>query len=225
MLAGVIFDFDGVVVDTEPLHYRAFQEILMPLGLGYSWDSYVAYDLGFDDRDAFRAAFLNGGVPLEDSVLGTLIESKAKAFLDIIAAGVKPYPGVVELISLISGRLPLAICSGALRSDILPILQQFGLSDAFDVIVTADDVTTSKPDPTCYRVTVEKLSCLYPDRGVTSTGCIVIEDTPGGIAAARGAGLTVIGVTNSYPADLLAGASRIVDSLAGLTLDDLDRLL
>jgi beta-phosphoglucomutase len=225
MLAGVIFDFDGVIVDTEPLHYRAFQKILEPLGLGYGWDTYVADYLGFDDRDAFREAFRSRGRPLSGTELEPLIEQKAQAFLEIIAAGVRPYPGAVELIAGISGRLPLAICSGALRSDILPVLEQFGLGGVFDVIVTADDVTASKPDPACYRLTVERLSAACPGKGIAPESCIVIEDTPGGIAAARGAGLVVVGVTTSYPADRLAGTARIVTSLEELTPDDLALLV
>jgi len=225
MLTGVIFDFDGVIVDTEPLHYRAFQTILEPLGLGFGWETYVADYLGFDDRDAFREAFRSRNLPLGDADLGGLIKRKAQAFLEIIAAGVKPYPGAVELISGIAGRLPLAICSGALRSDILPALEQLGLTGAFDVIVTADDVSVSKPDPACYRMAVDKLSAACPGRGVTPSGCVVIEDTPGGIAAAKGAGLAVVGVTTSYPAERLAGTIRIVSSLEELTLDELARLV
>lgn len=225
MLAGVIFDFDGVIVDTEPLHYRAFQTILEPLGLGYGWDAYVADYMGFDDRDAFREVYRRQRLKLEEVELARLIERKAHSFLEIIAGGVPPYPGVVEMISSLAGRLPLAICSGALRSDILPILDQFGLGRAFDVLVTAEDVAASKPDPACYRMTVERLSAACPGRGVAPGSCVVIEDTPAGIAAARGAGLVVVGVTNSYPADLLAGSSRIVTSLEGLTSDDLARLV
>jgi beta-phosphoglucomutase len=225
MLAGVIFDFDGVIVDTEPLHFRAFQKILEPLGLGYGWETYVADYLGFDDRDAFREAFRSRGRSLSDAELEPLMERKSQAFQEILADGVRPYPGAVELIVGISGRLPLAICSGALRSDILPVLKQFGLRDAFDVIVTADDVPASKPDPACYRLTVERLTVACPGKGISPESCIVIEDTPGGIAAARGAGLTVVGVMTSYPADRLAGTARIVSSLEELSPDDLALLV
>ena len=225
MLAGIIFDFDGVIVDTEPLHYRAFQTILEPLGLGYDWETYLDSYLGFDDRDAFTEAFTSRGHHLSFAELERLIEKKGHSFLEIIAGGVTPYPGSVELIREVAGRLPLAICSGALRTDILPVLQQFGLENAFDIIVTADDVAASKPDPACYRLTLEKLAAAFPGRGVAPEHCIVIEDTPAGIAAARGAGLSVVGVTNSYPAERLAGTVRIVSSLEELSLDDLTRLI
>lgn len=224
MLSAVIFDFDGVIVDTEPLHHRAFQEILEPLGLGYSWEEYVNLYMGFDDRDAFREAFRVHGRTLNDHELELLIERKAAAFQEIISRGVVPYPGVVELIEAISGSLPLALCSGALRCDILPILSGLGLSDAFDVMVTAEEVSASKPDPASYALAVKRLSEFFPDRNILPPNCIAIEDTPAGIASATGAGVSVVAVTNSYPAGKLAGALKIVDSLEGLTLGYLESL-
>lgn len=224
MLSAVIFDFDGVIVDTEPLHYRAFQEILEPLGLGYAWEEYVNLYMGFDDRDAFREAFRVHGRTLNDHDLELLIERKAAAFQEIISRGVVPYPGVAELIEAISGSLPLALCSGALRSDILPILSGLGLPDAFDVMVTAEEVSASKPDPASYALAVERLAAVFPERRIAPGRCIAIEDTPAGISSATGAGIPVIAVTNSYPAERLAGAVKIVDSLAGLSLTDFENL-
>lgn len=224
MLSAVIFDFDGIIVDTEPLHYRAFQEILEPLGFGYAWDEYVNLYMGFDDRDAFREAFRVHGRTLNDHDLELLIERKAAAFQEIISRGVVPYPGVVELIEAITGSLPLALCSGALRCDILPILSGLGLSGAFDVLVTAEDVSVSKPDPASYALAVERLAADFPERRIAPGRCIAIEDTPAGISSATGAGIPVIAVTNSYPAERLAGAVKIVDSLAGLSLTDFENL-
>ena len=224
MLSAVIFDFDGIVVDTEPLHYKAFQQLLVPLGLGYSWEQYLEHYLGFDDRDAFREAFRAGGLPLSDRDLRALMDSKAGAFQDIVSVGVAPYPGVVELIRSISGALPLALCSGALRSDIDPILAQLDLTGAFDALVTADEVAASKPDPESYRLAVQRLRDLYPGR-IDAAASLAIEDTPAGIASATGAGLKVLAVTNSYPKDRLAGAFRVVDSLAGIDLEGLRLLL
>lgn len=224
MLAAVIFDFDGIIVDTEPIHYRSFQEVLVPRGLGYSWEEYLGCYIGFDDRDAFREAFRAGGTTIGDRELKELIEQKARAFQRIIAAGVEPYPGVVELIRSISGNLPLGLCSGALTSDIDPILRQLGIAGFFDVVVTAEDVAASKPDPASYVLAMERLAARFPDRAVTPETTLAIEDTPAGIASARGAGLRALAVTNSYPEERLAGAFRVVASLAGIDLEGL-RLL
>lgn len=224
MLNAVIFDFDGVIVDTEPLHYKAFQELLVPLGLGYSWEEYLDRYIGFDDRDAFREAFAVAGRQLSDEELKELIHGKAQAFLHIVSVGVAPYAGVVELIRSISGNLPLALCSGALRSDIDPILGQLGLSGAFDVMVTADEVAASKPDPESYRLAVQRLQEAFPGK-VEAAASIAIEDTPAGIASATGAGLKVLAVTNSYPRERLTGACRVLNSLSGVDLEGLRLLL
>ena len=224
MLDAVIFDFDGIIVDTEPLHYRAFQEMLVPLGLGYSWQEYLDTYLGFDDRDAFREAFHVAGRQLSPEELKNLMDGKAHAFLRIVSAGVPPYPGVVELIRSISGTLPLALCSGALRSDIDPILTQLGLTGAFDTLVTADEVAASKPDPESYRLAVQRLQELYPGR-INPVHSLAIEDILAGIVSATGAGLKVLAVTNSYPEERLTGACRVVASLVGVDLEGLRLLL
>lgn len=224
MLNAVIFDFDGVIVDTEPLHYKAFQELLVPLGLGYSWEEYLERYLGFDDRDAFREAFRAGGRPLSGPELKSLMDAKAGAFQTIVSVGVAPYPGVVELIRSISGTLPLALCSGALRCDIDPILVQLDLTGAFDTLVTADEVAASKPDPESYRLAVQRLQEIFPGR-IDAAASLAVEDTPAGIASATGAGLKVLAVTNSYPRERLPGALKVVDSLAGIDLEALRLLI
>lgn len=215
--SAVIFDFDGVIVDTEPLHYQAFQKLLHPLNLGFSWDDYVKTYMGFDDRDAFREAYRRGGKVLSEKELEQLVAEKAIVFQEVIKIGVTPYPGVIDLIrQLHHQKTPLAICSGALRSDILPILGQFDITSCFSRIVTADDVPHSKPDPTCYRIAAEQLMAAFPDELTSKDLIIAIEDTPAGISSAKGAGLKVIAVSNSYPRDRLKSADSIVASLQTL---------
>ncbi len=221
MLTAVVFDFDGIIVDSEPMHYRAFQKVLEPLGAGYSWQEYVDRYMGFDDRDAFREAFRVNGLQLHEGELNRLIAAKAACFQEVIAAGVQPYPGVVELIRSLSGVIPLSICSGALRSDIEPVLEQLSLRGAFDLMVTAEEVQASKPDPASYRLAVERLRQAFPAAGISPASSLAIEDTPAGITSATGAGLKVLAVTNSYPATELVQAVKTVDSLAGVTIEDL----
>ncbi|HIJ80573.1 MAG TPA: HAD family phosphatase [Desulfuromonadales bacterium] len=216
MSAGaVIFDFDGVIVDTEPLHYRSFQRVLEPLGMHFSWEEYVQTYIGFDDRDAFREAFRAQGNG-ECYDLEELISRKALTFQDVIKDGVTPYPGVIDLIRKMAATgIPLAICSGALRSDIDPILAMFEIADCFDTIVTAEDVSASKPDPACYSLAYRKLMDVRQST-VSKQETIAIEDTCAGIQSASSAGLTVCAVTNSYPAEKLSAAHFCTDSLENL---------
>ncbi len=213
----VIFDFDGVIVDTEPIHYRSFQKILEPLGLSYSWQDYIKKYMGFDDRDAFREVFKTKSLELSQITLQELIDKKAKIFEHIIHEGVQPYPGVIELITELSKTgVPLAICSGALRSDILPILDQLQIFSLFNHIITADDVAQSKPDPASYLRAKEKLISTFPDKISWQSTIYAIEDTPAGIQSAKGAGLIVIAVTNSYGFESLTQADMTVTSLSQL---------
>jgi beta-phosphoglucomutase len=230
MIKAVIFDFDGIIVDSERLHWAAFCEVLTPLGKTISWPEYVETFIGFDDRDAFRHAIPTIGT----SQLQTLITKKAAAFQELLEAdGAAALPGSVALIKHLSGKIPIAICSGALRADILPILGKLGIEKTFDTIVTADDTHISKPDPAPYRLAEERLcAAASGGRGMTrrpaaSTGAgfmLAIEDTPAGIASAKGAGLKVLAVTNSYPPEFLTQADAVVASLEGLTLERLGRL-
>jgi beta-phosphoglucomutase len=215
----VIFDFDGIIVDTEPLHYRAFHRVLDPVGMGFTWEEYVATYMGFDDRDAFREAFRRCGRELDGGALRDLVVAKSLVFLDILRAGVEPYPGVVPMVaSLHAAGIPMAICSGALRSDITPILGGLGIEGRFPVIVTADDVRRSKPDPECYALAFRRLSEMYPSRVTSPGNSFAIEDTPAGIRAAKDAGLRVLAVTNSYGAGELAGADWVADSLENVRI-------
>jgi HAD superfamily hydrolase (TIGR01509 family) len=224
-MKGVVFDFDGIIVDSEPLHYRAFQKVLDPIGVGYSWQDYVDRYMGFDDRDAFREAFRVRGHTLDDGKLAELIAAKAAIFHEVAAEGVVPYPGVVELVKSLAGKLPLAICSGALRSDIEPVLVMLGIGDAFDCMVTAEDVAASKPDPASYRLAVQCLQKSFPEAAITAAETVAIEDTPAGIASARGAGMKVLAVSNSYPAEELAAADRIVAALSEIDVEELQQLV
>ncbi len=207
MISAVLFDFDGVIVDSERLHWAAFNQVLSE---PVSWEDYVETLIGFDDRDAFRYLFPTIG----KSELEERIARKAAAFQELLESdGAAALPGAVELIRSLSGNIPLAVCSGALREDIFPILGKLGIENAFDTIVTADDTHISKPDPAPYKLAAKRLG--------VSDG-LAIEDTPAGIASAKGAGLKVLAVTNSYDREFLAEADAIVDSLKGITLEKLN---
>lgn len=214
----VIFDFDGVIVDTEPIHYQSFQKVLAPRGIEYTWQEYVDRYMGFDDRDAFKEAFRTADIKIDPNVLQLLINQKADVFMDIIARGVAPYPGVIELIHELKNEdIPLAISSGALRSDIMPILAQLKISGFFTHIVTAEDVHKSKPDPASYILARNQLLQSFPSKLDCESIICAIEDTPAGIQSAKAAGLRVVAVTNSYPISNLQQADSIVNSLVQLS--------
>jgi len=226
ILQAAIFDCDGILVDTEPLHYRAFQKVLAPLGMGHSFETYLERFVGYDDRDAFINAFKEAGVELGPKTLIELIEAKAAALEDLIRQGVPGFPGVVELVKELMDRgVPLAVASGALRYEIDAFLASLGLNGAFHIIVAADEVKKSKPDPETYLLAVERLRRVKGQERLDPQRCIAIEDTPAGIRSARSAGLVVIAVTNSFSASELSEADMIIESLSELGFQKILSLL
>lgn len=217
----VIFDFDGVVVDSEPVHYRAFQAVLEPLGLGFGWDRYMAEYIGYDDRDGFRAAYADAGLAKpEGAEMEELVAAKTAAFEREAATGLPVFEGVEALVrALAEEGVPLAVCSGALRGEITPTLDRLGLREVFRALVSAEDVAHSKPDPESYSLAVRQLAAAT-GRDLSPTACAAIEDTPAGIASARGAGLRVLAVAHTHPPEALAEAQLLRERLADVTLAD-----
>lgn len=218
MLDGIVFDFDGIIVDTEPLHYRAFLEVLRPLGVDFDYPTYLREYIGFDDRDAFRYAAQTTGQTMDHARLAELVALKAEAFETLVGRGIEPFPGSVELIREAAAAMHIAIASGATKRDIeliLPHLGDGGLPRLFTTIVTANDVARSKPDPESYALAVTRL-------GLDPANCLAIEDTTAGLTSARAAGMRTLGVGHSYPvAKLNDHADRTVDSLASVRLEQL----
>ncbi|MDR3569679.1 MAG: HAD family phosphatase [Syntrophobacteraceae bacterium] len=224
-LQAVIFDCDGVLVDTEPLHYQAFQKVLGPLGLGHDYARYLDRFVGFDDRDAFLYAFKEAGRELCAASLAKLIEEKSAALGQLIKRGAPGFPGVVSLVESLRERgVVMAVASGALRCEVEAFVSSLGLDGVFSAIVAANDVKKSKPDPETYRLAVERLSRLGPNP-LDPLCCLAIEDTPAGIHSAKSAGLAVVAVTNSFPATELTGANKVVGSLLELNFQAMVELL
>ncbi len=226
-LKAVIFDCDGILVDTEPLHYAAFQEILQPLGLGFDYEHYMKHYIGFDDRDAFREAFRERGRPLDGNRLSAFMEAKEDALQRIIARGVPTFPGVVELVrELAAEGVPMAVASGALRHEVETFVRGLELQDAFPVIVAADEVQHSKPDPETYLKALSRVREHFGFSELPARCCVAIEDTPTGMRSARQAGLFVVGVAHSYALEQLRDeADHVVKGLPELSLPLMMRLL
>lgn len=213
-LLGVVFDFDGVIADTEGLHLRACQDVLRPRGIALSRADYEARYLGFDDAGVFTAVAADRGVPLERGELDDLIETKGRRFAELAGAGGVVFPDAPACIErLAADDLVLGIASGALHREIDDILNAAGLRGHFAAVVAADDVERAKPAPDGYARAVELLSAQLV-RAPSPDGFVAIEDSRWGVEAARAAGLPCIGVTTTYGAGDLPGAAPIVAGLA-----------
>ena len=222
-LQAVIFDFDGVIADSEPLHFRAFQQTLAEDGLELSPREYYARYLGYDDVGMFQAFGEDRGVPMDAARVAGLVTRKGRALQALLGSGSVLFPGAIEFVRSAAGAVPIAIASGALRHEIDEVIAAAGVAGLFSAIVASGDTPESKPSPAPYRLAFERLqeaagATLDPRR------CVAIEDSRWGLESARGAGLRCVGVTNSYAADELTGAELVVSGLKELTLDAIDRL-
>lgn len=224
MIAALVFDFDGVIANSEPLHFRAFRDVAARHGLSLSEADYYNRYLGFDDVGAFKAIADDAGKPISDALVATLVAEKAVELEALERGGSVLFPGAREAIARMAAHLPIAIASGAIRPEILRVLDREELRQHFPVIVSAEDTPASKPDPAPYRLAIEKLSahvgvCLTP------ATCVALEDSRWGLQSARGAGMRTIGITQSYPASALeVDADVIIDALDQLTPALLARL-
>ncbi|MEX0886423.1 MAG: HAD family phosphatase [Phycisphaeraceae bacterium] len=214
MLKAIVFDFDGVIADSEPLHYRAFLDVLEPIGIGFDYAEYLARLVGFDDRDAMRHMLERHGQPADDGAVDAMCARKQAAFDAQLEAGVEALPGALDLVDAAAAAMPIAVASGATRKDVLQILDSLRRRDRFAAIVSADDVARSKPDPESYRAAVAALARLHTDLAIEPAHCLAIEDTPTGLASARDAGLRTLAVGSTYPvSELASSAERVVGSL------------
>lgn len=214
MLKAIIFDFNGVIVDDEPLHLELFRRVLGEEGVALTDEDYHAKYLGYDDRGCFTAALADAGrAELANAeFIAELIERKAGYYREAIEERFLLFPGAVELVKTLAAKYPLAIASGALRDEIEIVLRRGGIRECFREIIASEDVTACKPDPEGYDKALAALNANVGDR-IQPDECLVIEDSIAGIEAARRAGMRCLAVTNSYNADELANADWIVTTL------------
>ena len=224
-LQAIVFDFDGVIANSEPLHLLAFQQALAEDGVELSATDYYSRYLGYDDVGMFEALGRDRGMPMESERVTELVLRKGDRMQDLLRSGSVVFPGALEFIREAAAAVPIAIASGALRHEIDEILDAAGIALLFKTIVASGDTPESKPSPAPYQLAFEQLRAetgelLDPRR------IVAIEDSRWGLESARGAGLRCVGVTNSYPARALEGAAElIVEGLGALTLAELDRLV
>jgi beta-phosphoglucomutase len=210
-VSAVIFDFDGVLADTERLHLRAFQSALAEFGWTLDEPTYFRRYVGYDDRETFARFAADRGLPLDSGQSARLLAAKSAAYRGHLTQGSALFPHTRACIDRLRGHFPLAIASGSLHAEIEDILRGAGLADAFVAIVGADEVSRGKPAPDLYLEATRRL-------GIDAARGIAVEDSVWGLEAARAAGLRTIAVTTSYPAESLrAHANEVIASLDELT--------
>lgn len=224
-LAAVIFDFDGVLADSEPVHLHVFQTVLDQIGITLTPEEYYARYLGYSDRDAFIHVLRDRGRTFADDELDALLEVKKDLFPQAVGDHAL-YPGAAECIDRVAAAVPVAIASGALRHEIELILDRSGMRDRFPLIVAAGETPRSKPAPDPYARAFQLLRETARLRADASPADVVaIEDSEWGLQSARGAGLRTMAVLTSYGRDRLPSAEDIVDSISEVTVDRLERLV
>ena len=223
MIQAVFFDFNGVIIDDEPLQMKAYQEVLGREGLTVTEADYYG-SLGMDDRAFVRAAYERAGRELDEETLARAIEAKTAAHRKLLEGELPLFPGVVTFLKALKRNHSTGLVSMARRIEIDHVLGRAALANYFDIVVSAEDVTACKPDPSCYNSGLEFLNRrrgeahvipLRPDE------CLVVEDSPPGIRSARAAGMHTLGVTNTVPERALreAGADSVTRSLFDWTPD------
>ncbi len=237
-IGAVIFDFNGVLVDDESVHFALFREVLAQEGVTITELDYHDRYLGYDDRGCFEAALWDAGKPAEPGYLVRLIARKARRYVEVAEHGLRFFPAAAEVLRAVAARWPVAICSGALRPEIEYALGRLGRLDQVAAIISAEDTDKCKPDPEGYRLALVALQTYAESGGgancvrgheapikLAAADCLVVEDSLAGIVSAKGAGMRAVGVPNTYTAIELrrAGADEIVDGLVTLTPDWIDR--
>jgi HAD superfamily hydrolase (TIGR01509 family) len=228
MLRAVVFDFNGVLVDDEPIHLEVFQRVLADEGIALTAEEYYARWLGQDDRAVFAGVLEENGQAVHPPRLMRLIARKTAWYQDRRRREGYPFfPGAADLVRAVADRgWVLALVTGALRDEVEGALRQAGILACFKVLVTAEDVAEGKPDPAGYLEALEILNSQppLPERLFHPHEVLAVEDSPAGLTAAAAVGFATLALEHSYGRDRLAGAGVVVPSITGLTPERLEEI-
>ena len=214
MVTATLLDFDGVLVDSEPVHLAAFNDVLAAHGIAISEKEYVEQYLSLDDAGVFRSTLSRGGATLREEEVRACVAAKAPRFMARFEDGFRTFAGAPEFVARRAARGLVGIVSGALEHEIVFALEKMRVREAVAFIVSAETSRASKPDPAPFLQGLDELRRLG-HRG----GSVAVEDSTGGIASAKSAGLRCVAVAHSYPREALlaAGADVVAPDLASLT--------
>ncbi len=221
MIKAILFDFNGVIINDEPLQMQAYKEVLEAEGIALTEKDYYG-SLGMDDVTFLKAAFARSGKELTADQTTKILDQKTQSHRALIADEIPFFPGVINLIKEARNHFKLGVVSMARRADIVHVLERADVLKDFDVIVSADDVSICKPDPQCYNLGFQKIDRLFTAENkfpIVREEVLVIEDAPPGVRAAKSAAMYVLAVTNTVAAAELrqAGADSVTKNLADWT--------
>jgi beta-phosphoglucomutase len=212
----VIFDFDGVLANTEPLHLRVYQILAEEEGFHFTSDEYYSRYLGFDDVGVFEALSRDKGLRIDGHRMAALIERKTVLFQALVRESAVLFPGTAACLRAMRAACPIAIASGALAHEITMILASAGLDGIVPIVVAAGDTPKGKPAPDPYLLAMERMSAAT-GRRLRPVASVAIEDSRWGLESARDAGLLTIGLTTSYPASELGQPDLVLSDIAEAT--------
>ncbi len=223
MIEVVLFDFNGVIIDDEHIKFRALHQAFKEHDIEMSEDDYFSR-LGMDDVTFVRSMYEQAGREFTDGEVRSVITRGDGLHHAEIEKSLPLFPGAETFIKALSRRYTLGIVSMSRRGAIDYVLERTGLNQRFSGIISADDVTHPKPDPDCYNQAFFLIDGVRREQGhssLTPTECLVIEDSPPGVRAARAAGMRVLGVTNTVDDAALraAGAEVVTADLSDWTTD------
>ena len=225
-LRAIVFDFDGVLANSEPLHFAAFRDVLASRGVELTEQDYYTRYLGFDDVGVFKAVNADRGMAWTSRDVGGFVADKALRLEELERDIPVLFPGAAEVIRRSSATVPIAIASGALGPEIRRALKRAGLLQHFAAVVSAEDTAASKPAPDPYLRAVALLAAKTSGPTLLTSHCVAVEDSRWGLQSARAAGLKTVAVTSSYEASVLEpDADLVIASIDDLNVDDLRRLL
>lgn len=228
MIKAILMDFNGVIIDDEPIQMRAYAEVLKEDGIDLTEEMYYGC-LGMNDETFVRRVAEKAGKAISEDRIGPAIEAKTAKWKEIVDQGIPLFDGVEDFIRRMSNSFEMGVVSMARAPEILYILDLTGLREYFSVVTTAEDVSSSKPDPECYRTGFRMIDRAHSARNgypITRRRCVVIEDAPQGIQSAKGARLNALGVTNTVSEMELrsAGADAVTHSLRDWNSESFNRV-
>jgi beta-phosphoglucomutase len=224
LLRAMIFDFDGVLVDSEPLIFQLTQQMAEMEGWQVTEEEYYRDYLALDDRGIIEHLYASHDCAVDRARRDELVEWKARTYSEAIHHGLPPMPGAVEFVRKVALRFPLAIASGSLRSEVGHLLSAIGLRECFKLLTTAEDTERSKPEPEIYLKALAGLNRLETLRAqpLRAAECLAIEDAPAGIRAAQAAGMKCLAIAHSRPAAELGHAEWVVREFAQVNLPEIE---